>query len=278
MTGRLGDRVMVIAANTFLEAVRQKFVSVLVILAGALVLSSSFFQRFNFGSSELKFIADFGWGAILLFGTILAIVATAQLFFSEIENRTALTILAKPVYRAEFLLGKYLGVLGLLVVFTGLMSLLLGLLLWWRESALVEAYPDAFAEGGMVSYSGLAMASALELVRFGVVIGFTLLVASFSNTNLYTVVIAFFLFVICQLQYVARDGWAEVGHPLIGYLVWTFSLLLPNFQVFNVTEALTFGGAEAPGALVILGVAGYGLIYLAVFFFLAFLAFRKREI
>ena len=90
-------RIYCIAANTFLEAVRQKFFNSLLLISIALVLSANFFQQFDFGASELKFITDFGFGALFFFGSILAITATTQLFFNEIENRTALTMLAKPV-------------------------------------------------------------------------------------------------------------------------------------------------------------------------------------
>ena len=99
-----------IARLTFLEAVRQRFFNFLVLLSLALIGSANFFRQFDFGPQELRFISDFGLGGITFFGSILAIVATAQLFFGEIENRTALTMLAKPVRRWSFIAGKLLGV------------------------------------------------------------------------------------------------------------------------------------------------------------------------
>ena len=96
-------RIRLIAGTTFLEAVRQKFFNSLLLISIALVASSTFFQQFDFGTGELKFITDFGFGALFFFGSILSITATTQLFFNEMENRTALTMLAKPVYKLEFL-------------------------------------------------------------------------------------------------------------------------------------------------------------------------------
>ena len=72
-------RIRLIAGNTFLEAVRQKFFGSLLLIALALV-GSSFFQQFDFGAGELKFIGDFGFGALFFFGSILSIAATTQLF------------------------------------------------------------------------------------------------------------------------------------------------------------------------------------------------------
>ena len=92
-------RTSLIAGNTFLEAVRQRLFLFLVLLAVALVTGARFFQSFDFGPdlgvASLKFTFDFGLGALVFFGSTLTITATAQLFFSEIENRTALTLLAK---------------------------------------------------------------------------------------------------------------------------------------------------------------------------------------
>lgn len=272
------NRVLTISRNTFIEALRQKFINVLIILSVALVLSSNFFRQFDFGSSELKFISDFGLGAILFFGSILAIISTAQLFFSEIENRTALTILAKPLYRWEFVTGKFLGILAMLAVFTLLMVGLLAVMLFWRESALMERYPSSFEEGRIVSYSGLLMYALLEMLRFGIIAGFTLFIASFSNTNLYTVIVSFFVFVICQLQYVARDGWSEIANPLLKGIVWVLALLFPNFQLFNVAELLIFPGEEFLTLGSAWGIAAYGVVYIVAFNALAFISFRSREI
>lgn len=279
MSTMLGLRVGLIARNTFLEAVRQKFFNALVVLSVALIASSNFFRQFDFGSSELKFIADFGLGAILLFGSILAVVVTAQLFFSEIENRTALTMLAKPVRRWEFLAGKFLGIFLVLAVFVVLMAGLLAVMLAWRESALMARHPDAFAHGRLVNYWGLAQMAFTELLRFGVLAGITLFIATFSNTNLYTVVISFFVMIICQLQYIARDSWADLENPVVRGLVWLLSLLFPNFQMFNVGEQLIFPSPEA--TLSVAGYGGlvlYGAAYMAFFLGLAAYSFREREI
>ena len=124
-------RIRLIAGTTFLEAVRQKFFSSILLISVALVGSSTFLQQFDFGTGELKFIVDFGFGALFFFGSILSITATAQLFFNEIENRTALTLLAKPVHKIEFLTGKFLGVHVLLLCFTSVITLVLSIILFW---------------------------------------------------------------------------------------------------------------------------------------------------
>ena len=78
------SRTLVIASNTFREAVRMKLFLAKTGLAICALASSFLFREFNFGSSELKFIADFGFGGMTVFGSALAIIVTAQLFLGEI--------------------------------------------------------------------------------------------------------------------------------------------------------------------------------------------------
>src|SRR4051812_36863443 len=143
-------RTFLIARNTLQEAVRQKLLHFLLLLALALVLGARWFRDFNFGAPELKFLADCGFGAMAFFGSALVIAATAQLFFSEIENRTVLTLLAKPVWRAEFVLGKLVGIAAVTAVFCALLTALLAAGLGWRERQLAAEFPEAFARGGGV--------------------------------------------------------------------------------------------------------------------------------
>ena len=269
-------RLSLIAGNTFLEAVRQKLFNFLLLLAVGLVASAQFFREFNFGSSELKFIADFGFGALVFFGSALTIATTAQLFFSEIENRTALTLLAKPLWRAEFVFGKFLGVFAVIGVFCALTIGLMMALLWHRENQLMAANPEAFAAGRIIAYGDLLVVGLLQWLKFGVLTAIVLLIASFSNTNLFTVVTGFFVLVICHLQYLARDAWGNVDNALVGAVVQVLSLIFPNFQLFNLADEIGQGTGVA--GEVALRVAGYGLMYIAVIGGLAVYSFRNREI
>ncbi len=270
--GRLG----IVAGNTFLEAVRQKLFNFLLLLAVALVASAQLFREFNFGSSELKFIADFGFGSMVFFGSTLTIAATAQLFFSEIENRTALTLLAKPIWRTEFIFGKLLGVLAVVGVFCALTTGLLLVLLYNRETALMAANPEAFEAGRLIHYGDLVLMGVLQWLKFGVLAAITLLVASFSNTNLYTVVMGFFMLVICHLQYLARDAYSQVSALPLRLLVQGLSYVFPNFQVFNLADQIGIGQGIDP--TVFLRVGAYALTYIAVFGGLAVYSFSQREI
>lgn len=269
-------RMGIIATNTCLEAVRQRFFNVLAIMSAALVGGSFFFRQFDFDTSELKFVADFGFGAILFFGSILAVVIAAQLFFNEIENRTALTLLAKPVHKFEFIGGKFLGVLVVMLCFVLVMSALLCGMLFWRESELMQRYPDAFASGRIVNYGSIMLYGVLQGLKFGVLGALTILVASFARTQLYTLMVSFFAMLICQLQHVAQDVWRDAGSLFMRGFLWAVSMLFPNFQVFNIGDLVAAG--EAVGSGNIIRIVLYALAYTVVYCGLAVYCFRHREI
>lgn len=269
-------RTLLIASNTLLEAARQKLFNFLLLLALGLVASAQAFRDFNFGAPELKFLADFGFGAMAFFGAALTIAATAQLFFSEIENRTALTLLAKPVWRTEFVVGKFLGVAVVAAVFCALLTALLAVVLWTRETSLMRELPDEFTSGRVLHYPALLAAGLLQWLKLAVLAAFVLLVASFAQSQLYTVIAGFFVLVICHLQYLAQEAYAHSGSAMARVVGGLIGVLFPNFQLFNVADALGAGGALPWGRVV--RVACYALVYIAVAGALSVLSFRKREI
>jgi ABC-type Na+ efflux pump permease subunit len=269
-------RTSLIAQNTLREAARQRLFNFLLFLALALVLGARWFRDFNFGAPELKFLADCGFGAMALFGAALTIAATAQLFFSEIENRTALTLLAKPVWRTEFVVGKFLGVAALAAFFCALLSVLLAAVLWWREGELMGEMPDAFAHGRTVSYAMVALGGFLQWLKLAVLAAFTLLVASYAQTQLFTVVAGFFVLVICHLQYLAQDAYTRSGSSFGQAVSGLIATLFPNFQVFGLVDSLS--AADAPPWSHVARVALYALGYIGVACGLSVFSFRHREI
>src|SRR5437879_12550762 len=94
--------------------------------------------RFSF-QQEFQIMKDISLGAMSLFSSLLAIVATARLIPQDVDDRTIYTILAKAVPRFEYLLGKLLGVLLLLAISVVLMSALFIVVLYVREQTVLTA-------------------------------------------------------------------------------------------------------------------------------------------
>src|SRR5271156_6156671 len=147
-------RILTIGRNTLTEAVRQKVLNVLLIFSLVLVGSSVLVSQLatpgldsaGLFDAQIKFVKDFGCGAIGLFGFAIALLSTAQLIPQELHNRTIYTILAKPVRRSEFILGKFLGVVLLLALCVALMSLAFAATLYWQEIQGLHAAEAAYSQ------------------------------------------------------------------------------------------------------------------------------------
>ena len=264
---------------TFLEAIRQRFFAFLILLSAVLVLSSVSFRFLDFGHGELKFVCDFGFGGMFLFGSVLAVVMSAQLFFAEMDNRTALTLLAKPVSRTEFLVGKFLGVWLVLGVFIFTLSTLLGIILWARCQELTAAALEVGKAPPELSITGLFSYTGMQWARLGVVAAMILMVASLARTFLFTVIVGSMLVVAGQLQWLAQETLLKPGDlNLFSKLLLTVSTyIIPNLQQFNIGDALTLDhGSVADGAVTLALFSG--TCYIVVFLFIGSLIFRQREI
>ncbi len=262
-------RLSLIAHNTLCEAVRQKLFNFLLLLAFGLVLAAQYFREFNFGAPELKFIADLGIGTIGLLGAVLTVTATAQLFFSELENRTVLTLMAKPVGCAEFVLGKFLGAAAVTGLFCGLLTLLLAAVLWSRETTLMREYPAAFVHGHVINYGRLAVTGGLLWLKLTVLGALTLLIASYARTALFAMTTAALVFLAGHLQPFAHEAAVRSSSAFIRTTAGLMGRILPNFQLFSPVDA---------GSEYLAGVALYALSYVAAVCALAVFSFSRREI
>ena len=125
-------RIAAITSNTLLELVRLKVFYFMLLFALLIIGSSAFMVKFTF-QQQFQVLKDVSLGAMSIFSWLLATLATAMLLPKDIEDRTLYTILAKPVPRFEYLLGKLFGVLAMLAIAIGLMSVVFLTVLYARE-------------------------------------------------------------------------------------------------------------------------------------------------
>lgn len=103
-----------IVRNTFLQSIRQPIYSVLILIAMAVLVLSLFMAGWTMGSNyhdtDQKLLENLGLGTLLVIGLLIAAFTASSVLSREIEDKTALTVVAKPVSRATFVLGKFGGV------------------------------------------------------------------------------------------------------------------------------------------------------------------------
>ncbi len=281
---------LAIARNTFTELVRQKVFYFLMIFALLVIGNSAFMAKFSF-QEQFQMLKDISLGAMSVFGSLIAILATANFLPKDMEDRTIYTILAKPVPRFSYLLGKLCGIFGLLAVSILLMSALFLAVLWIREGTVLNEtraqLQGATAEEIAAAVKEVTNATFnINLIPGIVVIFFksallaslTLFLSTFATSSIFTILMATALYFIGHLQSTAREYWlAGVDvHWWSRLLAALVSLLFPDLQAFNLTDDI-IAGAAVPMTL-FAGTIGLGLLYISVYFSLAALVFSDREL
>ena len=153
---------------------------------------------------------------------------------------------------------------------------MLGVVLWTRETSLLRELPGALEGGRIINYAHLAVSVMLQCLKLLVLAALTLLVASYAQTQLFTVVTGFLVFVICHLQYLAQAASARSGISTVGVVTGLVARIFPNFQLFNLADST--GGGEALAWTQIARVTLYAFGYVAAACALAVFSFRRREL
>jgi ABC-type Na+ efflux pump permease subunit len=283
-------RIAAIAGNTLTGLTRLKIFYVLLLFALLLIGSSIFMAQMTF-QQEFQVLKDIALGAMSIFTSLLAVIATARLLPQDIEDRTAYTVLAKPVSRFEYLAGKLLGVLLLLALSLIAMSVLFLVVLTLREQGVLnETARQLSAAPAQQSAEALRLvrASAFNVNLFsGITViyvkgcllaALTLFVSTFATSTIFTTIVMAFVYFIGHLQAIAREYWLQ--HDSAGWFTKTFlalvALLFPDLQLFNLTDDVVAGNA-VPLALLFKTI-GLGLFYSGFYLALAWTVFFRKEL
>lgn len=283
-------RIGTIATNTLTELTRQKVFYVLLIFALVLIASSVFMARFTF-QQEFQILKDISLGAMSIFGSLLAIIASARLISQDVEDRTIYTILAKPVPRFEYVLGKLGGVVLLLAVSIATMAILFAAVLYFREQAVLSQTTREMSRAPREQLNdalNAVRAAGLNINVFaGVVIIFlkacllaalTLLVSTFATTNIFTIVVMLIIYLIGHFQATAREYWLQqhgAGWLARGFLI-VVALIFPDLQAFNLVDQIV-AGVAIPFA-VFGKTALLGVFYIAIYTLGAIFVFYGKEL
>ncbi|MBM3315237.1 ABC transporter permease, partial [candidate division WOR-3 bacterium] len=114
-------RILAIAINTFRESVRDRVLLTLLVFALLVMGGARIVQPVALGEAD-KIVKDLGLSAITLFSVLIAVMVGGRIVFKEVEKRTIYLVLARPVRRLEFILGKYFGLMGVLATSLVLMT------------------------------------------------------------------------------------------------------------------------------------------------------------
>lgn len=254
------------AINNLREGIRERLFSTVALFAVFMVAGSLGLKEFDFGRSSVYFITDFGFGVLSTGGALLAIFLTAQLFFRDLENRTAVLVLARPVRRSDFVLGKAMGAAYMLAVFVAFVGLVLWGLVLLSDDGSAAARPHVWLTVLFFQWMRLCLLS-----------GVTLLVSTYAHSQLFAVVTGFMLMVVCEMQGFARSFWQMIDEPVLSGALAVVGVIFPDFGLFRFGPDELLIGMDASG-VALAGLLGYSLAYLVMIHILGSLSFARRQV
>lgn len=252
-------RVFAIAANGFRETIRDRILYAIALFGLLFALALRLLPEIS-ATTEDKIILDFGLGAIGFIGALVAIFIGTGLINKEIEKRTVLMLIPKPLSRAELILGKHLGLLGVLAILVTAMAAIYSLSLTWAKIS----YPPG----------AIALSLAYLLLELGLLVAAALAFGVFTSPLL-AMLMTFGLYL---MGHFSRDL-VELGrigkNPALAALVQNLYLVLPDLSRLNFRNEAVYGLLPPPQTLLFDAI--YGLVYTAVLLAIATAIFSRRQ-
>jgi ABC-type Na+ efflux pump permease subunit len=295
-------RTLVILRHTFLESIVQPIYTLILALGATVVLIFSALPFFTLGEDTVMF-KDVCLDIILLLVLIATLFATSKSIYEEIEDRTMLTLMSKPVRKWEVLLGKYLGIVTSALLAVGVLGIVLILGAWWRTPSdyllnprtLDEVELRRIYEIRLMHIMGLVPSLFLIWLEISVLAAVSVAISTRVSlvVNLPSVIL---IYLAGNLSRFLTDG---PGGPLEGrglivhLLAGGIKTIIPYLENFDERQRAIYSRIAVPGTVFmrdisavslgsIWGYAGYATLYAIAYSALALsigmLLFQSREL
>jgi len=249
--------IFAIAKNTFREAVRDKILYAILGFAALFILSSLFVGQLSRG--DIVPVKSFGLAGIYIFGLVASIFLGSSIIYKEIERRTLYFVLAKPVSRANVILGKFFGLLAAVALTTIFMAII-------YEGVI-------FYQRGGFDY-GAILAVLFQIMEESLFIALLIFLSSIIPPLTSTICAVIILFV----GHLTPSALAEaklvggISHKFISLLYY----VLPNLEKFDIRNFVVHN-SPIPGSVGIIAFC-YALLYTILLLYCAILLFNRREL
>jgi len=270
----VAPKVAAIARVTAKEGFSQPLFWVAIALGAVLLLLFPFLPYNTFGE-DVKVVKDSGLTLILVLAILMSVWTASVSVADEIDGRTALTLLSKPVSRRQFILGKFLGVITpALAMFIILGGLFLATVSYKvkheaRESSKSEPTWNECQREMVHIVPGLALAFLETVTMASIAVALSTRLPMIPN-----LVICVTIYVLGHLSQMFADAFRE--SRLVSFFGQFIATVLPNLDDFNIQVAVSSGapvGWDYVGAVAI-----YCAIYSTVAMLVALLLFEDRDL
>jgi ABC-type transport system involved in multi-copper enzyme maturation permease subunit len=252
-------RTFAIALNTAREAIRNKLLYSLLLFAVVVVAVAALFGSVSIGD-PMKFVKDFSLMSVSLFGVAIAVMLGVSMLHKEIGRKTIYNILAKPVARWEFIVGKFLGLVATLTLVVALMT------------AALLIIVGAFE--GRIDWT-LALGAQLTVLELMILVAIALFVSTVVTPTIAGLVTAAAFVAGRCAGYLEYFGGPDQPLALRGVsrgLYW----MLPHLDRLNVANQVAYG--DPVTASYVLTVGTYSVAYTGILLLLAVFMFSRREL
>lgn len=265
----------IIARATTKEAIRQPVFLLAMAIAMVLLLVNTVLPFFSLGE-DVKMLKDCGLATILISSLLIAIWTASTSVADEIEGKTAMTLLSKPINRRQFVVGKYLGIVQAVLIYMLPLALLFLALIYYKVGY------DA-KEGSQEAPSHAERWAIMIQVVPGLVLIFleVIVLAAISvaiSTRLPMVVnltASFAIFVIGHLTPVLVQA-GVVKLEFVEFMARLIATILPTLELLNISAAVATESAVPP--VYVTFSALYCAAYCVAAILLAFILFEDRDL
>jgi ABC-type transport system involved in multi-copper enzyme maturation permease subunit len=264
-----------VAWHVFKEGVRDRVLYSLAGFAGLLVGVSILIGQITAGQ-DIRIIKDLGLATIELTGVLMAVLIGVGLVAREIDRRTIYSLLAKPIARWEFIVGKYAGmvltlavnVAGMTMVFLAVVTIL-GVTSWATPGGVTRAGAAPIAD------PALLVAILLIFAELALLTAIALFFSTFSSGAWMSTTFTLGMFVAGHFTEDLRGFAAMVPSPAVAGVARIVAALLPAFSAFSLKTEVVNGLSIAPAF--VWWTLLYGVVYSAAAIGAAVAVFSRRE-
>jgi ABC-2 family transporter protein len=289
-----------VALAAFLEGVRQPMFWMITLVAAGLMYVSIVIPYFTFGE-DAKMVKELGYDTIMIVSVIFSVLASSMSISEEIEGRTAITVMSKPVSRRQFLIGKFLGILLAAVLMTMLLGWVFNGVLYFKPLFDKEPLPDPYwvallqtnfgptVGGPTVSFLSGALLWLQMIIETapGLIFGLckTMVLLSIAvalSTRLPLIVNLIACLVIFFLGHLTHTL-AEVSEnkfKLISFVAKTFETILPGLDKFDLSALIAKDTPTDVGHLwfYVGSVFLYAFVYSTIALVFGLILFEDRDL
>lgn len=276
-----------IARATTKEGIRQP-VFLLMTGLGLVVMAANVYVPFFSMGDDTKMFIDCGLATVLICTLIHAVWMASLSVADEIEGKTAMTLLSKPINRRQFVLGKYVGIFQSALVMLILLGIVFFILTYYKfgYDQQEKAAFLYFRQVGWLPFDIPYLVRERFNVARTVVPGLTLITMEVAVMTAVSVAIStrmpmmvnisscFSIFVIGHLTPVLAQS--EVPNVFVRFFAGVLATVLPGLDHFNMSAAVSTGKNIPPDYI---GLAAlYCAVYVVAMIMLAFLMFEDRDL